>query len=794
MKSRRHLRCAFGTLLFAATSAIHAQSPDEPNEGTRLTLDGATSAFSFSWWGQTGRTYFLQHSEDLFTWDYVPLIESGLSDVIDWGFTSNAERAFFRLRSSDQLTSNPFTADFDGDHVGNWQELQNGTDPLHAGDTDDDGFSDDWEAFRGRNFLAFDDPDSDDDGDGLSLAAEYHLGTDPGEEDTDDDGVNDLADQFPTDERRSESIPVRYYGAIDLTEGLEDFPPVEHLAIGDDNQVAFAGGYESEARVAVWKDGEILSDHTVPANGLGDWFYPAAVNPSGLLIGGSWDLENGLPVVAAFANGGLDALGDDDLSFNPSIGGLSASGSLFGSISYQAGTEGDWRTAGFLGPPGSIHFFDGAPAGLPGAVTFTGSAISPAGLCVGQGQGGGFSGAGLASGSTLEFLPPLAADPGAGPLIPSAVNDQRQVVGQAPGEDSAGFPFGFFSTPASGSDPAATQNFHDLLPAKYRQQLRSAIPYLITNADATTGQPTITFGAEVLKGDSEGDWAPAVFQWEKSATGEVTIHEVQTPAGETPVLLAQNSYRDYAGQARPIDSAPEAPAKHSFIPRVEFHPVDIDKGFDPSMEGDVSHDGSKDEDKKPRETWTSVSRKEGGKFITNENIKLVFNSADAAKACKVVVRNADTAPITAGPEFPADQETILTIQGKAIGSHEPEDAWVEVWDKAGGSLLNVLNVRVLPERTIMYRVWYLKDVQPASDLTQIGPTPRPYFEELLKQKLQNAFHQACIDLVEAGTPQEVVVNYDSNGDGALQVNTGANAPLILSSRTCSKTRRTLPPS
>jgi len=667
--------------------------------------------------------------------------------------------------------------DSDTDGLPNWYEFLVGSNPnVNDSDTDADGFLDLWERYYFGNLNHHgDDPDSDEDGDGLSLAAEYHLGTDPGSEDTDDDGVHDLADQFPTDDRRSESIPLRYYGAIDLTESLGSFPTITTLALGDDNQVAFAGGSGSDTQVALWKDGAITSTFSAPGNDLGSNFSPGAINASGTLFGTSWNFEPYFrAVVGRLTSTGLTELGDDYMSspHGVSVGGVSASGAIFGSVGWdqQPGIV----QRGFVGMPGNLVHFDLDDAPYYGSgVAFTGWAISPGGVCVGHGGDGPrqLFGACLANSSALDFLPPLSTASGAQAMQPYAVNDQRQVVGWSGIYDSHDYPLGFLTTPSS------VQNFHDLLPEKYRKQLRSAIPYLITNVDPVTSQPTITFGAEVLKGDSTGDWVPAVFQWEKSATGEVTIHEVQTPAGETPTLLAQNSYRDYAGQARPIDAVPGAPTKPSFLPSVNFHPVDIDKGFDPYMEDDVSHDLSKDKDKVPHEFWTSVSRKQGGKFIKNENIKLVFNSADAAKICEVVVRAGPSAGlITVAPELPQEKETTLTIQGKPGSQDQPEDAFVDVRNKATGKVINTLSVKVMPERTIQYRVWYLKDVQPASDLTQIGPTPRPYFEELLKQKLQNAFHQACIDLVEAGTPQEVVVNYDSNGDGALQVNTAANGP------------------
>ena len=46
-------------------------------------------------------------------------IESGAA-ATEYGFTSTAQKSFFRLRFSEAATGgNPETADLDGDHVGN---------------------------------------------------------------------------------------------------------------------------------------------------------------------------------------------------------------------------------------------------------------------------------------------------------------------------------------------------------------------------------------------------------------------------------------------------------------------------------------------------------------------------------------------------------------------------------------------------------------------------------------------------------------------------------------------------
>ncbi|WP_009961005.1 RHS repeat-associated core domain-containing protein [Verrucomicrobium spinosum] len=110
---------------------LSAPTASDPNEGLQLTQE-STGVYNLSWWGRSGWTYFIQQSDDLVNWHYVPVVEAGGGEVISWGFSSTAERQFFRLRLSDAPAGgDPEVADFDGDGMGNAQELAAGGDPLN---------------------------------------------------------------------------------------------------------------------------------------------------------------------------------------------------------------------------------------------------------------------------------------------------------------------------------------------------------------------------------------------------------------------------------------------------------------------------------------------------------------------------------------------------------------------------------------------------------------------------------------------------------------------------------------
>lgn len=171
-------------LLFFAASAFFtagasAQNPD--NEGSRLEPGPAPDTLTFSWDGKPGRTYFVLSSESLAegSWSYLPIIESGAGSRIAYGLTFTTPRIFYRLRFSDQPTTDPHAADFDGDSVSNWAELQQQTDPFSTASLDGDLIPDDWEKFHFGNFSTLTSAFGDHNATGWTDIAKLNLGLDP---------------------------------------------------------------------------------------------------------------------------------------------------------------------------------------------------------------------------------------------------------------------------------------------------------------------------------------------------------------------------------------------------------------------------------------------------------------------------------------------------------------------------------------------------------------------------------------------------------------------------------------
>jgi len=145
------------------------------------------------WHGHAGRTYFIQVSDPndhLNRWTWAPIIESGNNADISYEVDGTADKGFFRLKYTDQPTTDPDNDDFDGDSISNIDEVSYyNSDPLDS-DTDNDGMPDGYEVTYYFD-LNFDEGGYDYDGDGLTNLGEYNAGTEPYYSDTDGDGMKD---------------------------------------------------------------------------------------------------------------------------------------------------------------------------------------------------------------------------------------------------------------------------------------------------------------------------------------------------------------------------------------------------------------------------------------------------------------------------------------------------------------------------------------------------------------------------------------------------------------------------
>jgi RHS repeat-associated protein len=176
MKNALRLGVAIAAL---SSIGLHGQMPDE---GSRMETTATPGVYKFTWQSQLDRTYFIQTSEDLLSpWTYIPAIEVGDGTRLEYGIETESLRFFYRLRYTDEPTSDPYTDDFDGDGVNNWAELQQGSDPFSAVSNDGDAVPDDWELFYYGNYTTITSAYADANGTSWNNIAKLNLGLDPRE-------------------------------------------------------------------------------------------------------------------------------------------------------------------------------------------------------------------------------------------------------------------------------------------------------------------------------------------------------------------------------------------------------------------------------------------------------------------------------------------------------------------------------------------------------------------------------------------------------------------------------------
>ena len=137
------------------------------------------------WHGKPGRSYFVQFSDPadhLNTWDFAPTVEGGNDEDISYQVDGTADKGFFRLLHTDEPTTDPHLADFDGDGINNGAEVEIlHTNPFTANaglDSDHDGIPDELEMHWYGNLTTMT-ATSDADGDGILDIYEAQTGSNP---------------------------------------------------------------------------------------------------------------------------------------------------------------------------------------------------------------------------------------------------------------------------------------------------------------------------------------------------------------------------------------------------------------------------------------------------------------------------------------------------------------------------------------------------------------------------------------------------------------------------------------
>lgn len=146
------MKCAHLLSSIILSSALFVIAAPASEPAPEISGTGS-DIFNLDWNGTLGNTYFIQYSSDLISWQYMPVIESGMGDLLGYGFNSSADKLFLRLHYTDIPTNSPFSGDFDNDGISNWDEVKDGgsgTSPLIE-DTDGNGIRDDGLVYAAAN-------------------------------------------------------------------------------------------------------------------------------------------------------------------------------------------------------------------------------------------------------------------------------------------------------------------------------------------------------------------------------------------------------------------------------------------------------------------------------------------------------------------------------------------------------------------------------------------------------------------------------------------------------------------
>lgn len=167
------------TLILSASGQLSASppGPDSLNSGLSIAPGPGADTFLISWWGLDDYYYFVEFSEDLRSWNFVPEVWTGLDAVLSLGYSSTADRLFFRTLASNDPESSLLANDYINISLSAREQIQLGYNPFEWVDTSENGIHDAWELYHFG--LIGIDPDADSDGDGQTKLQEFNSGSNP---------------------------------------------------------------------------------------------------------------------------------------------------------------------------------------------------------------------------------------------------------------------------------------------------------------------------------------------------------------------------------------------------------------------------------------------------------------------------------------------------------------------------------------------------------------------------------------------------------------------------------------
>ena len=512
-----------------------------------------------------------------------------------------------------------------------------------------------------------------------------------GDPDNDDDGVVDINDRHPDDPLRSEDIPVKFYGVIDLSASMVSPVPVGNIhnlnrpliTINDENQVAWAGTQDTGDHdpagnpigifhVFQWEAGSIVS-HLQKALNWTEQPYTVEFNcflqpQSGIGVLPDWGGPN---VAGNFWVSMKETVGDGD-----GYGGtfsLREDGYVQDPASKKLSYPTNYNQVLMVGPSGAEawKYVDAPSSGANPATKYrlkvAGHPLCSVSVPLGE-PAIEFSVYLMSSKSHAIWGKVIAgietdyiADGESGASQPFAlpfpvgncyaINDQKMIVGTKsnwilqnghwidegyedptkplpswPNQNDPNAPKGRGQLGFLRDSTNALHTFHDLLPGKFKKQIRSAVPYLITNHDATTGSHQVVFTAESLEGDaSSGAWVGRSFTMECFPDADPIVSRVALPQTyDAPTnkmrdirasLSAINRLGVFAGVAElPVDAPPTATGSMAAPAAPPPPPADVPAAVTPIVirRPELDDNGIEKPDKRKAVSSLNIARWEKG--------------------------------------------------------------------------------------------------------------------------------------------------------------------------------------